>query len=59
MVGGLKGLHVSYLSLDVGDFEVSHTNVKAHYRYSGVIVFLSDVEKRRFYQRMKTDCEEH
>lgn len=30
MVRALKGLRVSYLLLEVGDFEVSHTNVKAH-----------------------------
>lgn len=30
MVRVLKGLHVSYLLLEVGDFEVSHSNVKGH-----------------------------
>lgn len=55
MVGVLKGLHVSYLLLEIGDFEVSHTTVKTHYRYSGVIVFLSKAEKLLFYCCMKID----
>lgn len=52
MVRVLKDLRVSYSLLEVGDFEVSHANVKAHCIDMGVIVFSSNAEKLLFYRCM-------